>query len=131
MDAVSLGLLDFADNEMPEVARESGAKFDVPIAAPKPNSFASPPKPEADASHPGDTEYVDAGKNVTFAVTADGSPELHYQWRKAQLPIAGATDQRFAIQNANEGDAGLYDCVVTNSAGSAVSQTIKLVVRKH
>ncbi|MDI1320240.1 MAG: DNA/RNA non-specific endonuclease, partial [bacterium] len=36
------------------------------------------------------SQTVNAGANVTFAVTVTGSPTLAYQWRKTGAPISGA-----------------------------------------
>jgi hypothetical protein len=104
----------------------------APAASPPPAPPASPQAARSDAAPPKQDgiEYVDLNERVSFAVTADGSLPLRFHWRKDGQPIPGATNTLFTIEAAKESDAGTYDCVAKNSAGSATSQTIKLVVRK-
>lgn len=59
--------------------------------------------------------------SATFSVTATGTAPLGYQWRKAGLPISGATVDTYAIAIVQTNDAGSYDVVVTNVVGSATS----------
>lgn len=74
------------------------------------------------------SQTVNAGVNVTFAVTASGSPTLTYQWRKAGMAIGAATQPTLSLLNVQAGDAASYDVVVTNSVGSAVSAAAFLAV---
>ncbi|HWA08481.1 MAG TPA: MBG domain-containing protein [Opitutaceae bacterium] len=83
-----------------------------------PPSIATPPAPQD----------VSAGSNVTFSVTAGGSPTLTYQWRKDGNPIGGATATLLALANVQSGDIGSYDVVVTNSVGSVTSMAVSLTV---
>lgn len=74
------------------------------------------------------TQFVSPGANVTFSVTADGAPPLHYQWRFNGDDLPGetsATLQLFAVQS---GDMGVYDVVVTNSVDSVTSDPAYLFV---
>ena len=74
---------------------------------------------------------VGAGNSATFAVVASGSPTLTYQWRKAGVAITGnvtATTAALTLANPQAADAGNYDVVITNSAGSATSVTAALTV---
>lgn len=64
-----------------------------------------------------------AGQNVTLSVVATGSAPLTYQWRKNGAAITGATNATFTLANIQPVDAGNYDVIVTNSAGSATSNT--------
>lgn len=73
-------------------------------------------------------QTVSAGSSVTFAVSVTGSPTLTYQWRKNTAPLSGATGSTLTITNAQAGDAGSYDVVVTNSTSSATSAAAQLVV---
>lgn len=73
-------------------------------------------------------QTVTAGANVTFAVTATGSPTLTYQWRKNSAPIGGATASTLTLTNVQAGDTAGYDVVVTNSTSSATSAVASLVV---
>jgi hypothetical protein len=68
------------------------------------------------------------GQSVTFSVTASGNPAPTYQWRKAGVPISGATSSSYTIPSVQESDAADYDCVVTNSEGSDTSAVATLTV---
>ena len=69
--------------------------------------------------HPAN-QNVSIGTNATLSVTASGVG-LDYQWRKNGVNIAGATGSSHSITNVQAGDAGLYDCVVSNPHGAVVS----------
>ena len=73
-------------------------------------------------------QIVGAGTNVTFSVTASGSPTLAYQWRKEGAPLGGATAAILSLNNVQAGDIGHYDVVVTNSVGFATSSSALLTV---
>jgi len=66
-----------------------------------------------------------AGLNATFSVTATGSA-LSYQWRKNGVNIPGATASTYTITNVTAADAGMYDVVVTNPAGSISGNIVYL-----
>lgn len=78
-------------------------------------------------SSPGDLT-VCPGDPVLFSVTATGSEPLSYQWRRDGVAIAGATLATFSIASAVAGDAGSYDCVVTNPCGDDGSAPAVLTV---
>jgi DNA/RNA endonuclease G (NUC1) len=73
-------------------------------------------------------QTVNAGANVTFAVSVTGSPIMTYQWRKDTLPIGGATGSTLTLANVQAGDAASYDVVVTNSTSSVTSAPAVLTV---
>lgn len=75
----------------------------------------------------GDTICV--GEPVSFTVAATGTAPLNYQWRKNTVNIGGATNPTYSIAAAVAGDAGNYDCVVTNACGSATSTVAALAVQ--
>src|SRR5687767_6085535 len=68
------------------------------------------------------------GSNVTFIASADGSPAPTFQWRKNGNAIAGATNAILSFNAVTTADAGAYQVVATNEAGSAVSPDETLVV---
>ena len=70
---------------------------------------------------------MNAGSNVSFSVTASGNV-TSYQWRKNGVDIAGATGASHTINPTAASDAGTYDVVVTNVAGSATSSAATLTV---
>jgi Immunoglobulin I-set domain len=64
---------------------------------------------------------ANVGKTVTFSVTNGGTPPFTYQWRFNAANIAGATASTYVITSAKLTDAGSYDVIVSNSAGSTTS----------
>ncbi len=77
--------------------------------------------------HPAPQDVCSASP-ASFSVSASGSPAPSYQWRKNAVNIPGAIASTYAIPAAATGDAGSYDCVVTNSCGSATSNSAALAV---
>ncbi|MFO0839108.1 MAG: immunoglobulin domain-containing protein [Phycisphaerae bacterium] len=67
------------------------------------------------------------GTGVSLSVVAGGT-SLAYQWRKAGLDIPGETASTLTLASAGVGDAGSYDVVVTNSCGSATSDSASIVI---
>src|SRR6185436_18145869 len=74
------------------------------------------------------SQSVGVGTNVTFSVTAEGSPPLRFQWYKNGSALAGATTNSYKINSTQTGDAGSYFVVVTNSFGKVTSAVANLVV---
>jgi hypothetical protein len=68
------------------------------------------------------------GMPVTFSVSANGTPELAYQWRYNQSPIAGSTGNSFTIGSPGSSDNGAYSVLITNTYGSIVSSNALLAV---
>jgi glucose/arabinose dehydrogenase len=75
-----------------------------------------------------DNLTVNAGQPATFQVSATGTPPLSYQWRKGATNIPGATSATYTIPSAQTSDAGNYQVVVSNTAGSVTSQVATLTV---
>ena len=71
---------------------------------------------------------VPVGTNFTLNVTATGSPPLTWQWRTNGTPISGANASSYAINSAQLTDAGSYDVVVADSAGSVTSSVALVLV---
>ncbi len=76
---------------------------------------------------------INSGDNASFSVTAAGG-NLSYQWRKDGNnltdggSIAGATSATLTITGAVAADAGSYDVVVSNVAGSVTSAAATLTI---
>ncbi len=72
--------------------------------------------------------------NALFSVTANGGPPLNYQWLKNGAPFAdsgnvvGSTTASMTVISVQASDAATYQCVVTNSSGSATSFAATLTV---
>lgn len=63
---------------------------------------------------------VGTGTSATFSVTATGN-NMTYQWKKNGINISGATSSTYTISNVSASDVATYTVVVTNAAGSVVS----------
>jgi len=71
---------------------------------------------------------TNAGKTVTFAVSAMGAGALRYQWRLNDAALPGATNKSLTITNVQPTQAGNYTVVVTDNVGPATSNPARLVV---
>lgn len=77
---------------------------------------------------PPSNQTVCEGAPATFTVVAGGSGPINYQWRKNTVDIGGATNSSYTIPAVVAGDAGNYDCVVSNACGNATSSAASLTV---
>ncbi|MBS0197876.1 MAG: immunoglobulin domain-containing protein [Planctomycetes bacterium] len=68
------------------------------------------------------------GSPVVFVAAGSGTPAPTYQWRHNSSPISGATDPTYTIPSLATGDAGNYDCVLTNACGNATTTAATLNV---
>ncbi|OAI46317.1 hypothetical protein AYO44_11490 [Planctomycetaceae bacterium SCGC AG-212-F19] len=74
---------------------------------------------------------VTSGQSVTFSVGASGTAPLTYQWQKSingTWTNVGTNAATYSIASAAAADAGSYRVVVSNTAGSATSNTVTLTV---
>ncbi len=69
------------------------------------------------------------GGRIPLSVTAAGSPDLRYQWRKGGVDIPSATGAVFEIQSAELADSSVYTVVVSNPFGSVTSNGAVVTVR--
>ncbi|HZI31397.1 MAG TPA: immunoglobulin domain-containing protein, partial [Candidatus Binatia bacterium] len=69
-----------------------------------------------------------AGDNVTFSVSATGTPPLLYQWRLNGVSLPDATNATLSLNNIQTNNAGIYSVTVTNDFGGAVSSNATLAV---
>lgn len=83
--------------------------------------------PPAIVSSPGAIS-VQAGTSATLQVIATGTNPLHFQWRKSNVFISGATDSTYTIAATTLLDGGVYDVVVSNNRGMATSQPATLQI---
>jgi hypothetical protein len=69
------------------------------------------------------------GSNVTFTSIADGIPTPTYQWffNETNL-ISNETNSSLTLSNLQVSNSGFYSMVASNSAGSATSAVVALVV---
>jgi len=77
--------------------------------------------------HP-DSYVLAQGRSVTLSVRATGAPPLGYQWRLNGVNLGSATNSQLELPSLQPAQAGLYEVLVYNQAGSAVSEPSTLVV---
>ncbi len=78
-------------------------------------------QPASAALHP--------GSSVTFSVSVSGAPPLSYQWYfNTNTPIPAATNASYTINQAQPANGGDYNCVITNTQGTATSSRSALTV---
>jgi immunoglobulin I-set domain protein/Ig-like domain-containing protein len=76
------------------------------------------------------------GAAAKFHVAASGTPSLIYQWLKNAIElnngenISGADSDELIINPVEEDDLGNYSCRVSNVAGSVMSDTASLSLKK-
>jgi hypothetical protein len=89
-----------------------------------------PPPPAAPAiTVQPSNQSVSTGANATFTVAASGTAPLSFQWQRNVSDIAGATGTSYTLVSAQaEDDGATFRCVVSNSAGSATSNSATLTV---
>lgn len=71
---------------------------------------------------------VSASSNATFSVTATGSQPMSYQWLFNGNPVSGATASQYSLTDVQSWNAGGYQVVIANSAGSVTSLLATLTV---
>jgi len=67
------------------------------------------------------------GSSPTFTVAATGITPLFYQWQTNGVAVPGATNASFTFYNAQMGGPTQFDCVASNSSGSATSKVFQVV----
>ena len=78
-------------------------------------------------AHPANVSIAE-GQTATFSVTASGGAPLNYQWQKNGVDIEGANSSTYTMSNATSSDNGEYTVLVSNSSGTAISNTATLTV---
>ena len=71
--------------------------------------------------------------NASFTVAALGTGPFTYQWRKNGVPINSETNSSavtatLSLMGLSSGDAGSYDCVISNPCGDVTSNAASLTV---
>lgn len=68
------------------------------------------------------------GGGATLTVVATGVGPLSYQWRHANVMVAGGTNSTLTLANLTTNQAGSYTVIVANQWGSATSAVATLTV---
>lgn len=102
---------------------EKTTKFFAIVVA----SSGSPPSITAE---PASLRAVPGG-DAAFMVTATGSPPLMYQWKHGSTLLPTATNATLTLTNVALADAGAYSVVVSNSSGTATSQSARLLIAQQ
>jgi hypothetical protein len=75
------------------------------------------------------SQSATAGTTATFAVTAQGTAPLSYQWYlNSTNALAAQTNATLVLTNLQVSQAGLYNVVITNTVGAVTSSNAQLVV---
>ena len=74
------------------------------------------------------SQTVGVGSQAFFSVSATGTGPLNYQWYFGTNQIFGATNWWLSLNNVQTAQSGAYWVLVSNSVGSAMSQTVTLNV---
>lgn len=74
-------------------------------------------------------QMKEVGESLSFTLSVSGgTPPFTYQWFKNESPIANANSSRFSIANVQASDVGAYSALVSNSVGSAASDSKAVTV---
>ena len=68
-------------------------------------------------------QTVDPEATITFRVEATGTAPLNYQWRKSGVKILHETKPQLVLKKVDADDHGSYSVLVTNVAGSVLSNS--------
>ncbi len=79
-------------------------------------------------TQPSANAFYAVGNAVTLSVAASGNPAPTYQWRKGGVNLSGKTGTTLSIASLTVADAGTYDVVVANEAGSVASLPVTFAV---
>ncbi|MBI5766346.1 MAG: choice-of-anchor C family protein [Verrucomicrobia bacterium] len=74
------------------------------------------------------SKTVAPGARFSLLVSASGSGNLAYQWRKDNVALPGATQNVFEIQGATAVHSGNYTCTITNAAGTVTTAPATIAV---
>jgi len=111
-------------------ATQAGNGTFRPAATERTFAVQRPPAAPVFLTQPADRS-IGPGESVTFTAEASGVPPPTYQWRKDGLAIPGANERTYTIPAPTAADAGAYDVVASNAAGSTPSAKATLTLGKR
>lgn len=91
------------------------------------NAVSAPTLPVI-TGHPPTNISAFAGDTITVSVSATGYPFVSYQWRKDGINVSGATSASYTFVALYADSGKQFQCVVSNSAGSVVSNPVFMSV---
>lgn len=118
---VTLNASQISDQATGTLHPAADYSFTFTTAAPVAPSLGTQPQSQA----------VAEGGSASFSVTASGTAPFTYQWRKNGVALGGNATAGLAtliVSPVAQADAGSYDCVVSNAAGSVTSNTATLTI---
>ncbi len=116
--------LDFIVNNAAPGINPTGFRAELSGTA---DPLPPPGTPPSITRHPTNMT-VGIADGAGFSVGVFGSKPLTYQWRRNSTPISGATNSSYFIGSVSTNDAGSYDVIVSNSAGSITSASALLTI---
>jgi len=92
--------------------------------------FGPPSIPIINAQPVGSTNLIGTTASFSVSVTVTSGPAIfNYQWRLAGTNLPAATNNPLVLLNLSSNQAGNYNVVVSDSAGSVTSSPAMLVVQ--
>jgi alpha-tubulin suppressor-like RCC1 family protein len=73
-------------------------------------------------------QYAIAGATVTFSSEGEGLAGVNYQWQFDGVNITGATNSSLILTNVQIANAGSYQVLISDSAGSVTSDAANLYI---
>jgi len=93
-------------------------------------ALADTPADPAIAQQPGN-RIAGTNEDISFSVTATGTPPLRFQWLFNGNGLAGETNSSLILTNLSLSQSGNYSVIVANDAGSITSSNAVLLVQTN
>jgi len=77
------------------------------------------------------SKQVEIGDPIVLQINTASANSLQYQWRHNSENIPGETLRTLSIETISENHLGIYDVVVSNSSGQAISQTAIIFTKEE
>jgi hypothetical protein len=115
------------------VSPESDGRYSVSVANAAGSVFSQTAKltvlsPVVITTQPTDIRVLLKNAASLSVEVSDASLPVTFQWRKNGAEIASATSKTLSFVSVKDTDAGDYDVIITNGAGSVTSTTATIVI---